>query len=732
MGMIRFEEYELDERNYRLRRSGMDVKLERIPIELLLLLARRPGELIRRDEIIEKLWGSNINVDTENAINTAVRKVRLALADDPARPRFIQTVTGQGYRFLSPISDEKSPGIEAREESDSAGPPKGQPKSRYEIGSQITGQAASSHRRSIWAAAIVSLAALCAVFVVIVLARSRPTSHVSNYTQITNDRQAKVGPLLTDGLRLYFNEGTANHLVVAQVAASGGETAPLPSSLDSPHLMDISRSRSELIVGSYGPHQDFRDSSATDKPGSQTALWALSLPSGEPSRLGDVQADDASLSPDGQDLAIAWGSELDLARSDGTGRRMIASFPGEVTWPTSSLRWSPDGKRLRLTVFDPKSLQSSIWEVQRDGTSLHQLLSGWNPSPSECCGEWTPDGKMFVFQSTRGGKTEVWAIPERTWIFGARQSQPVQLTSAELASLAPAISPDGRKLYVIGQQLRGELARYDSRLTQFVPFFSGISAESVDFSRDGKWIAYVSFPDHILWRCRRDQTDCLQLTRPPMRPNVPRWSPDSRRLAFFDVAPGKPWKIYLIAADGGSPEPLLNENWNEIDPNWSPDGNSIVFSYFPVFDRANGQGLGVYSVDLKTGALKELPGSEGLWAPRWSPDGSHIVARSADSFALLLFDFKDQKWTVLARGEQFGFTNWSSDGQYVYYLRRGNEPAIMRVAILNGNVEQMADMIGVRQTGFRNAIWTGLTPDDSPLVLRDVGLQEIYSLDLSY
>src|SRR5260370_28454917 len=111
--MIRFEEYELDDRNYRLRRSGMDVKLERIPMELLLMLARRSGELVRRDQIIEKLWGSNINVDAENAINTAVRKVRLALADDPAQPRFIQTVTGQGYRFLSPISDGNLPTIEA-------------------------------------------------------------------------------------------------------------------------------------------------------------------------------------------------------------------------------------------------------------------------------------------------------------------------------------------------------------------------------------------------------------------------------------------------------------------------------------------------------------------------------------------------------------------------------------------------------------------------------------------
>src|SRR5579863_2182828 len=86
--LIRFGDFELDARNYCLRRSGDNLKLERIPLELLLLLAGRAGELVSREEIIEKLWGKGVYLDTESAINTAIRKIRLVLGDDPAQPRF--------------------------------------------------------------------------------------------------------------------------------------------------------------------------------------------------------------------------------------------------------------------------------------------------------------------------------------------------------------------------------------------------------------------------------------------------------------------------------------------------------------------------------------------------------------------------------------------------------------------------------------------------------------------
>jgi len=696
--VLKFGEFELDVRNHRLRRSGSELKLERIPMELLILLASRPGELVRREEIIQELWGDEINVDSENAINTAIRKIRQVLGDDSSSPRFVQTISKRGYRFLPETAEPAAP----------------------------TEAPASTPKTTLSKTILWTLLTGIAVLFVVGLAvwslrHSRKVLQVSNYMAITHDGLPKQGPLLSDGVRIYFVSGSMNHRSISQISVNGGEASTLVSALQSPRLLDISSNGSELLAASFGPDPG---ASMGEKAGlNESALWSISLPSGNVRRIGDLFADAAAFAPDGQKIAIGWNNALYVVDSDGANQRKIAQLPGTA----SSIRWSPDGKRLQLTVMDPKTLRSSLWELLKDGTSLHEILGGWNPVPAECCGRWSPDGLWYVFQSTSDGRTDIWALPEPSGLIDRKQPEPIQLTAGPINSLAPEISLDGRKLYMIGQQLRGELNRYDARLKQFVPYLNGVSAEFVDFSRDGKWIAYVSFPDHLLWRCNVQGDHCLQLTGPAMQPTTPRWSPDSTRIAFFDASSGKPFQLFLVPANGGSPLAVVDEPWNEIDPNWSPDGHTLVFSHFPVFDRQ--ADLGMYSFDLVTHRLAKLPGSDGLWMPRWSPDGSFILGRSADSLSLLLFDVHRQSWHELARGESFGYANWSSDSRFVYVLKRGNEPAIERIRVSDGKTEIVASLTGVRQTGFRNAVWTGLTPDNDPLILRDVGTEELYSLD---
>src|SRR5260370_25056429 len=101
--IFRFEDFELDRSVYQLRRAGRPVRLQRLPLELLYLLVERRGELVTREEIIARLWGKSVFVDSENSINTAVRKIRGALNDDADAPRFIITVPARGYRFVAPI-----------------------------------------------------------------------------------------------------------------------------------------------------------------------------------------------------------------------------------------------------------------------------------------------------------------------------------------------------------------------------------------------------------------------------------------------------------------------------------------------------------------------------------------------------------------------------------------------------------------------------------------------------
>jgi TolB-like protein len=108
--ILKFGGFELTPSAYELRRGSRHVKVERLAMELLLLLVSRHDTVVSREEIAERLWGKDVYVDVENGVNTAIRKIRKALADNPRRPRFIQRVPGKGYRFIAPVAEEEEEG----------------------------------------------------------------------------------------------------------------------------------------------------------------------------------------------------------------------------------------------------------------------------------------------------------------------------------------------------------------------------------------------------------------------------------------------------------------------------------------------------------------------------------------------------------------------------------------------------------------------------------------------
>ena len=272
--------------------------------------------------------------------------------------------------------------------------------------------------------------------------------------------------------------------------------------------------------------------------------------------------------------------------------------------------------------------------------------------------------------------------------------------------------------------------RYDSASHEFAPYLSGISAMAVNFSRDGKWVTYVAYPEGTLWRSNVDGSERVQLTFPPLFAYLPRWSPDGTRIAFAGRQPGKVWSVYVIPADGGSPERPVPGDRDTNDPTWSPDGNSLVFGRFPS-DEPSGVGpMDLEIVDLRTDAISKVPGSEELWAPRWSPDGGHILAFSRTGDRLMLFDVKRQNWTELAK-IGVGYPEWSREGDYIYFtgVPTGGQPArVFRVRISDHKLEQVVSLKDFRQAPGWGG-WTGLAPDDSPLLVRDAGTQDIYALD---
>jgi len=169
IGVVKFAGFELDRGRYELRQGNSVIKVEKIPMELLVLLVESDGQLVTRDQIVEKIWGKDVFLDTEHGINTAVRKLRQALGDDPENPRFVQTVTGKGYRFIAPTSTiaAKTNGNAGKPPSELADLPQAAPQlSEFAAGSHAIGAVVPAVRRKSHFGSASRLAGLAFLFVV--------------------------------------------------------------------------------------------------------------------------------------------------------------------------------------------------------------------------------------------------------------------------------------------------------------------------------------------------------------------------------------------------------------------------------------------------------------------------------------------------------------------------------------------------------------------------------------
>ena len=539
-----------------------------------------------------------------------------------------------------------------------------------------------------------------------------PPPKVVSSLQVTTDGQEKSGAA-TDGARLYFAEGGQ----IFQVSTAGGEIVPIHESVDDIFPVDISRDRSRLLVlnKSFVPEGN--------------AAWTLPVLGGAARRLGNVVATDASWSADGDRLAYTSAKDVYVANGDGAEPRRLVTMDGPASWP----RWSPDGSRLRFTVNGANG--SAIWEIASDGSGLHQLLTGWNSPPAECCGSWTPDGRYFVFQSSRGGVADIWAMREAASLVQRVNHQPVQLTSGPTSTFAPLPGTDGNRIFVRTIQPRGQLVRFDAKSSEFRPLFPGappgIQGTGVDFSRDGKWIAYMSYPDGSLWRSRPDGSERSQLTYPPLLAYMPRWSPDGSQIAFMGQLPGKPWQLYIVSAQGGSVQQLIPDQRDQADPSWSPDGSSLAFGGQAVSEKDAASVNAIRLLDLRTRRVTVVPGSEGLWSPRWSPTGDHLAAMSNDGNELFVYNFSARAWTELAKAS-FGYPNWSHSGDSIFFLNHlAGGDKVFRVSIAGHKLEEVADLKNFHGAPFLVGYWFGLAPDDSPLLVRDAGTWDFYALSLT-
>jgi DNA-binding winged helix-turn-helix (wHTH) protein len=358
-----------------LRKFGIRVKLQDQPFRLLVALLERPGEVLAREDLQKLIWGDETVVDFHHGLGTAVNKVREALGDTPDNPRYIETLSRRGYRFIAPVQPIVG-----------TAPPDGQaPK-------QEDGTVSTSHetpapkppelntvprvrRPSWWIAACVGV--LACVPLVFPFGSGTPSTPL-RYTEITwsghvyqgQDVVERYSGIGTDGVRIYYSEMRDENLVLAYTPVTGGEsqTVNLPAEIVQPVLADISRDGSKLLVRSL-PLSEL-----------EGELWVVPSGGGTASRVPSGLGHAGAWLPDGHGIVFAVGRDLMITHLDGRAPKKLAALPGRPF----AIRFAPDGSRLRLTILDPSTHTSSLWELSADGKNLHRLLPGWQDPPQEC------------------------------------------------------------------------------------------------------------------------------------------------------------------------------------------------------------------------------------------------------------------------------------------------------------------------------------------------------------
>jgi Tol biopolymer transport system component/DNA-binding winged helix-turn-helix (wHTH) protein len=683
--IVRFGVFDFDLDSHALSKNGIRVRIQDQPAAILATLLSHAGQVVSRDELRQMLWPDGTFVDFDQGLNKAVNKLRETLGDSAGTPRYVETVPRRGYMFIAPVIAQHDPT-----------PPLPAP--------HVPRQRDLSRGR----VAVAVTCALVAALAFILFSARRPSLRVVGSRQISRDGNRKHFSVATDGSRVYFAAREAGRLVLCELPVSGGEIRRIPTPFAGQHhvvVFDVSAATKELLVGSFELGGQDADS----------MLWTLPLTGGSARRLGELRGQDAGWSPDGQKIVLARRDRIHVASTAGHELAEIAKMTGRTIWRP---RWSPDGSRIRFSAWDSIPERLAIWEVAATGGNPRRLFPSWQETHGG--GSWTADGKHFVFES----RHDLWGIREDPSILQFRESRPVQLTFGPISYWPPAPSADGSTLYGKGDTPRGALLRYDVEFHAFRPYLADISADSIDFSDLGDWLCYTSYPGSELWRRKMNGSEKLKLTSSPLRSYGPQWSPDGSQIAFAGKIPGKPWKVYVVPSAGGTVREVSPANATAFDPTWSHDGKELAFAPLP--DAPEPHQIYIFHVGTSTATM--LPGSAGLFSPRWSPAANMLAALTEKGHKLMLFSKASRTWMLLADGPADS-PAWSRDGKYIYFQgvshqADGANRSLMRVAIDTRKVEYVADW-----NELQLLLWTGIAPDGGPLVIQDVGGQEIYALN---
>ena len=567
----------------------------------------------------------------------------------------------------------------------------------------------------VWKALIAGVVVLAFIVMLrLLVVHSRTSASVPfRFTQLTHDGKYR-GNFQTDGTTLYMNETDGARWILVARPVAGGDSHSISTPFANVILRDLSNDGRSLLITSF-------EGIELDQP-----LWTIPVEGGVARRLGNVLCAWARWSPDNRRIACASGTSIVILGSDGSDPHPVATFP----FVPSNLLWSPDGQRLQFLLRDTAGSISS-WrltfgkEPGQETAILSKLQDG-----KDACWDWTwtrNGDRLACLKVDLEHRSSLLIEPSDGLVSSqpAREAEfPFKLDS--IVGVAPG-KLDNSLFVLVAASDRGEFLKVDAEKKTFQTYLQGLSADSVSFSRDHQWMTYVSSGDRCLWRSRVDGAEAVQLTRRPMDVEQSTWSPDDRQIAFMGKMPGRPWRIYLIRPSGGDPSEVSKGDDNQGVPTWSADGRQLIYANV---DCSQAQLCWIHRVDLNTGRTELLPGSHGLRTARWSPDGRYITALWPEKQELVLFNVHSGTWTKLADSVNGDNINWSSDSQSVFVdSPHGPRPMIERIRVTDKHRTVVANLASMQNPFGLISNWVGLTPDDSPILLRVFGGTEVYSLE---
>ena len=593
-GTIRFGVFEFDPLTRELTKHGTRLKLQDQPTQILATLLEQPGQIVSREELQRRLWPDGTFVDFDHSLNAAVNKLREALGDSADNPVYIETLARRGYRFLAPVEREGE-----------AAP--------------VASTAVAKRRLWPWVGAIATVALLLASAVVWRLRNAVPTGELRAEV-LTSYPGIESGPSLSpDGAKVAFSWNGRQEdnfdIYVKQIGTTGtplrltkdpqmdgdpawspddrwiafvraltdGSAIMLISPLGGPErkLVEVPGVYNSAL--SWTPDGKWLGYAAADSPLGPLSIWAISVETGERSRLtsslGELPGAESRLgdrhpafSPDGRTLAFARST-----------RNLV--FECYTLRLTRDLR--PVGDPVRITD------QRYAWVT---GIA------------------WSADGSDIVYGAGGLVSEHLWRVP----VSGRRPPKHVSFALPAVAS--PAIARSRPRMADSWRVLNQNLWRMDLKRKERKMLIGSTYWNSrPQYSPDGRKIVFQSNQSGNVevWTCDVDGSNCHQVTSfGGPQCGTPRWSPDGQWLALDSRTEGQA-EIYVIAADGGPPRRMTDHAATDIAPTWSRDGRWIYFAS----DRTGQYEL--WKVPKEGGQAVQVTRSGGYIAYE-SPDGKHI------------------------------------------------------------------------------------------------------------